>query len=312
VVAVALLAALAAADPPVKGRPDDFVGAVGRFALSADVRPSRFRLDETVWLVVELKGIGDLSKARAPDLSGSASFTAGFDVVGPPKRSAEPNVVRFEYPIRARSSSARSVPGIRLSIYDDAPPRPSYRLLRTAEIPIEVLPAGAGDVITATAVPNDGDASWSIRSTTPFVVVAAVIAAAGMTIWLRLRRFRNADATGGPREAKRRERRQRPFERPVAFRRADAARWFDRFGDALRLPSGRRTPMEIAVAAQRVGLDEALAASLRRNLSLIDEGRFAAARPTVLDEGAFDVALTRIQALEATKRSSGDPVNAPP
>jgi hypothetical protein len=175
VVAV-LLAAAVAAPPPVKGRPADYCGAVGRFQIAAEIKPSKFRLDETVTLSLTLKGEGDLSAFRVPDLMAQASFVDQFDVVGPTKRTPTADGLRLDYPIRAKSTYATLIPSIRFSIYDDRSARPGYRLLRSPEQPIEVLRGTAKDQFTESSSPPPSPTP-SFGSWIPLAAAAALLAA---------------------------------------------------------------------------------------------------------------------------------------
>jgi hypothetical protein len=264
-----LLAALFAA-PPIKGRPGDFIGAVGKFTLSAEIRPSRFRLDETATLSLNLDGSGDVSQVRTPDLSRSKSFADRFDVAGPASRRNEQTGVHFTYPIRARSLEVKAVPSIRLSVYDESPPRPQYRLLRTAEIPVQVVPVPVNEAVP----PRDTDIPASaptFGSWTPIAAVAAAMMIAVLYLWrTSLTKGRNES---GPTSTPRR-RRGKPIDRPAAFVRSDSERWIDEFADSLSLPPGKRTSAEIAAAAKRLGLEEKLIEELKQKLDALDASRF--------------------------------------
>lgn len=178
-----------AVPPPVKGRPADFCGAVGRFELAAEVKPAKFRLDETASLSLTLKGVGDLSAFRVPDLMSQKSFAERFDVVGPTKRTPTADGVRLDFPVRAKSVVANGVPSIRFSIYDDRSPQPGYRLLRSLELPIEILPAKGKESFAENTPSSPASSSPSFGTWIPLAVAATLLLAA-----FALRRRRLPDA----------------------------------------------------------------------------------------------------------------------
>jgi hypothetical protein len=287
-----LLAALFAA-PPIKGRPDDFIGAVGKFTLSAEILPSRFRLDETVMLTLKLDGAGDVSQVRTPDLSRSKAFAERFDVVGPATKESEQTRVVFDYPIRARSVEVKAVPSVRVSIYDESPPRPQYRLLRTAEIPVEVIPVPAKEAVSPykTETPAVGP---TFGSWTPIVgVVASMIVA---VLFLR-RSWQTNHQNESTLASTPRRRRGKPIDRPVVFVRAESERWIDGLADALSLAAGKRTSAEIVAAAERLGLGERIIDELKRNLEALDASRFGGEATVAVNSDALQAVKSEIERL---------------
>ena len=304
---LAALAALAAAPPPLRGRPDDFVGAVGTFVMVAGVHPDRFRLDETAVLVVTLEGTGDLSNVRPPDLTKSRSFADRFDLVAPPKQTTEQRKVRFEYQIRARSTAVKAVPKLEASIYDDAPPRPHYRLLRTAEIQVEVLPAEEGQVVSLPPTPpsQSDDSLWR-RYVSGVAVVGVLLLAVNLFLRGARRRPRPTITSRNASDAAdRMDRRRRPPAAPAVFQREDGDQWFDRLGEALALPRGRRTTAEIADAAATLGVNPRTAELLRRNLVLLDAQRFGQKQETTND-AELQTALDEITEITTSRQQRSD------
>jgi len=307
VVTAWLLAALAVAPPPLRSRPDDFIGAVGTFVMAASVRPDRFRLDETAVLVVTLEGTGDLSNVRPIDPTKSRSFADRFDLVAPPKQTTEQRKVRFEYQIRARSTAVKTVPKLEASIYDDAPPRPHYRLLRTAEIQVEVLPAAEGQVIALPPPPtSQSDDSLRRRYLSGVAVVGVLLLATSLFLRGARRRLnptiRSSIASNN---AVRMDRLRQPLTRPAAFSREGGDQWFDRLGEALSLPQGRRTTAEIANAVAKLGVDLQTVELLRRNLVLLDAQRFGRKQETTSDAD-LQAALDEIIEIAKLDQSRSD------
>jgi len=290
-----LLAALVGVAPPIKGRPDDYIGAVGKFTLSSEIRPSRFRLDETATLVLKLDGSGDVSDVRTPDVARSKTFAERFDVVGPAIKKGEATGAVFEYPVRARSIGVKAVPSIRVSIYDESPPQPQYRLLRTAEIPIEVLSVPAKDASSSpqTKTPASG---ISFGSWTP---LAAIVAAAVVAALI----LRPSSRTGTPNESAPastpKRRRGKPIELPAVFVRGDSERWIDDLAGALSLPPGQRTSAEILTAATKLGLKKELVETLHRNLEALDASRFGGRAPPASIDHDLRAIVAGIKKVEA-------------
>lgn len=124
---------------PVSGRPDDFGGGVGRFALSVDANRTSLDADQSLTITVTLKGEGNLRLVDAPKLELPSVFEA-YD----PKTSSRFRVVdgtlkgsiTAEYLLIPRYSGEYEIPALRFSYFD--PQSKSYKVITTEPISIEV------------------------------------------------------------------------------------------------------------------------------------------------------------------------------
>src|SRR5262249_33102491 len=114
---------------PEDGRPLEFTGAVGRFTLSATAQPRELALGQSLKLVLEIEGEGDLDSLQAPRLDG----LEGFHVQGSlAERTARGLTATYE--LVPTDATVAAVPPIRFAFFERTPPA-GYRTVSTAPIP---------------------------------------------------------------------------------------------------------------------------------------------------------------------------------
>lgn len=125
---------------PTEGRPPDFSGAVGRFAISVSAEPTTVRVGDPIELTIDIRGEGPLETLPPPDLMAQPRLTEAFRV--PSERlagSVYRGQRRFVQTIRAKRPDVTEIPPIEYPYFD--PLRGEYAIARSAAVPIRVSPA---------------------------------------------------------------------------------------------------------------------------------------------------------------------------
>ena len=165
---------------PEEGRPADFSGAIGRFAIGAEAEPRELDQGQSLKLSLSITGPGDLSRCDPPDLAGLDGFHLQGSLV---ERSA--TQLAAIYDLAPDDAGVRAVPPIRFAYFDTTPPA-GYRTIETEPIALVVRPRGEPSSDAARLPPGPEQPSpggpWWIA---PLVLVGLALAAAGL---LRLRR----------------------------------------------------------------------------------------------------------------------------
>lgn len=119
---------------PEAGRPLDFSGAIGQFAVKASAEPRDVDAGESIKLVVEWSGTGNLEFFTSPDPARSDAFRS-FRVYGKTEqKSFDRRVVTYD--IAPISSEVREIPPLSLSVFDPAKER--YTSVSTEPLAIRV------------------------------------------------------------------------------------------------------------------------------------------------------------------------------
>lgn len=129
---------LVAIDPPTRGRPGEWRGAVGSWRASARVEPADPRVGDPVVLTLRLEGEGNPTLLPRPPLA-----IAWADVVADDERvelEAAPLILggakEFTWLLTPRESGARSVPAIEYAFFD--PVARGYAVARSAPVALNV------------------------------------------------------------------------------------------------------------------------------------------------------------------------------
>ncbi len=157
---------------PAEGRPGGFEGAVGRFTIEAACDRTAVDAGEIFRLTVTIRGEGNATMPRL-DLPRFHVFGTVFPDEG---RTAV-------HDIAALSADVKEIPAIPFAFFD--PGSPSYRIVRTDPIPLEVRPRARE---TQPPPPAGG-------KTSAVVLVAGgilVVAGGALVVWLRMRAAREA------------------------------------------------------------------------------------------------------------------------
>lgn len=132
--------ALAVQPLPEAGRPADFGGAVGRFRLRATAEPRELAAGESIALVLEIEGAGELEGFDPPRLDALEGFHvfARIDEPGPALR-------RVRYDLAPLDAALRAFPAIRLPYFDPEPPG-AWRVALSEPIPLLVHAPRGGEL----------------------------------------------------------------------------------------------------------------------------------------------------------------------
>ncbi|MEW6741545.1 MAG: hypothetical protein AB1486_02205 [Planctomycetota bacterium] len=124
---------------PEEGRPPEFTGAVGQFSVQAEAEPRKLRVGESLKVVLEIEGEGNMPLFEPPRLDGIEGFHlyGTIEEIGKARRTVTYDLVPL-------SAEVKEVPPIPFAFFDSGPPA-GYRIVQTAPIPLEVdpLPEGA-------------------------------------------------------------------------------------------------------------------------------------------------------------------------
>lgn len=271
---------------PAEGRPDEFSGAVGRFAVRAEAR-ARDEGDG-LELVLTIEGEGNLGGFEAPRLDG----LQGFHVYG---RIEERSGTRraFTYDLAPLAATVREVPPIPFTFFDAGPPA-GYRTVRTAPIPLAVPPGadtpqvpdtGAGGASASEAAtgsepaatpPGGADEpgpSW------PFFAALLLVSgglALAFFVWWRAREREGADAdrtrTRGAAEA---------FHARAGDPRADPGEALAEFLAAhLSCPTAAVITPDLATRLEAAGVPAELAARTAAQLAALVAARYGGSAPS--------------------------------
>ena len=184
---------------PDEGRPANFSGGVGRFALAAETSARDVVVGQAFPLTLRITGDGNLETLDPPRLDD----LDGFHVYGRIERidvdGSGAATRTFAYDLAALRDDVRDVPPIEFAYFDTTPPA-QYRVAHTAAIPLAVRPA----TTPAAAAPAARSASdvQDMRDHPILllpVVIALISGLAGLLILVAaLRRRRRAQPPQDP------------------------------------------------------------------------------------------------------------------
>ena len=134
---------------PEDGKPADFTGAVGRFALDVDAKPTTLRAGEPVTLSIRVVGQGNLVTLAPPKFTPPEGFKS-YEPVARSKQTDEMGFTGekvFEQVIVPLSPRASVIPPITFSFFD--PEAGRYQTLSRGPIQLTVqdAPTGAAPVV---------------------------------------------------------------------------------------------------------------------------------------------------------------------
>jgi hypothetical protein len=159
---------------PEAGRPPEFTGAVGSFAVRAAVEPAAIAFGDSLKLRLTVEGRGNLTRFEAPRFS----EIGGFRVLGMVEERG-PASRTFTFDLSPVSSQVWQVPSIAFAYFDPEPPG-TYRILRTQ--PVDVLVRAAA---VPASPPAPAPAAW------PSLALPAAVALL-LLLWVGRRRLRRA------------------------------------------------------------------------------------------------------------------------
>ena len=119
---------------PEAGRPDNFSGAVGAFALDVTATPQDLSVGDPITVQMRLNGTGYLADAAAPTFV----RTDGFRVYEPLAGKTQGSTKSFEQVLIPQDQSLEAIPAVRFSYFD--PQAHRYRTLESRPIALVVRP----------------------------------------------------------------------------------------------------------------------------------------------------------------------------
>ncbi len=151
---------------PLEGRPPDYNGAVGRFAIRTSASPTRAPVGDPITLSLILHGSVPLHRISAPKLDQIAALTKDFSVSGESLAGElKPGRKEFSVTIRALREDVTEIPPIPMSHFD--PDKGAYATVWSKAIPLEVLPVQRLALVAApeTATPAGGELTPLLQTT---------------------------------------------------------------------------------------------------------------------------------------------------
>jgi len=149
---------------PVKGKPDTFLGAVGKFSLKASVSPKNVQVGEPVTLTVELIGKGNIDNASIT----MPQDTAGFRIYEPEttrdSRVSDGELAgkrTYKQAMVPTSIKANTIPAISFSYFD--PEAKKYVTLKKGPFKLNVKPSTTSGKIKITEFAPVHNNQGSIR-----------------------------------------------------------------------------------------------------------------------------------------------------
>lgn len=138
---------------PTAGRPDGFIGAIGReFALEGAVLPRRCRVGDPVVYTLTLRGQGNLEEVEPPDFAALPAFAERFAVETPTAEDATgARILRAT--LRPRVAGEIEVPAIPFAYFDTQ--RGEYVRIESKPVPLTVeavAALGAGSITSGAPI----------------------------------------------------------------------------------------------------------------------------------------------------------------
>jgi hypothetical protein len=266
---------------PAEGRPGDFHGAIGSFAIESDVSPAKADVGDPLTLTMRVVGSGNFDRVDSTMLDHLEHWKtyppkSTFNTNDPLKHKGEK---LFEQPLVASQPGAQTVPPLSFSYFDPSTKR--YETAHSAPLRVTISPSLADSTLTAPQVaasgasaaankaaeglkPDHGAAEAMVSSLIPpylqprFLAIPSLLAVAIAGGWMAVRRRGNPTGRVSARHrfvAKRNERVLTQME--AAARAGNAAVFFNAARDVLQ--------QTLAVRWQ-VGPEEVTAAEVRARL----------------------------------------------
>jgi hypothetical protein len=190
---------------PAEGRPAEFLGGVGRFALTAEASPRSVRVGQELDYRITVTGPAAWGMAGRPELKRFDRLPAGLRIDPRPiEARSEPPSRTFVYRLRPTKPGEAVLPPLAIAAFDPSARR--YITHVTPSVPIRVVAVPAFDSRTIPDLDSIGgpDArraaalKWGALLGSTTLLVGAALAVA----WVR-RRARIAGRIGGPNAARR-------------------------------------------------------------------------------------------------------------
>lgn len=313
---------------PDQGKPADFSGAVGRFALEVRAAPLDVVAGDPVTLTYTISGEGDLSSVTPPALAGSDALRIYPVQHASAAPGAPAGARRFEQVVIPHQPGTQRLPPVRFSWFD--PEARAYRSAEQPPIALTVRPAPQGSEpqilgapAKATTAPAESlgrdivfikDAPGTLapvgaqrwRSPAFWLVQAIPLLLLGAAIMV----VRHRERLGTDVRYARFTRAGRAARAALgaarsALGRGDAGEFLDRVAGAVRdyltakldLPPGAITPDLVSTRLREAGLAEGVAEEVREFFATCEVARFA---PAAAADGDLRRTLARAEEIVRT------------
>lgn len=250
--------------PPAEGRPAGYTGAIGRFALQAEVDRQAVAVGETFHLTVRITGDGPLGAFGAPRLDA----LEGFHVYGRVEDlTADARTIRYEI---AAVRAVDALPSVAFVTFHPGPPA-RYETVRSEPIPLRVRGA---------EVPGaSGRQPPSAPQPSPFGILLAVALLLGVLLLIG----RLLPRTPAPAPTAQADAPRRPGTALLALRAAVedgetdlAAPFAAVVAERLGCPPAAAIRADLATALERAGVERTLAAETAALLEALVAARYGA------------------------------------
>jgi len=104
-------------DVPEEGRPETYIGAIGRFQFDADLAPRKARTGDPMTLTLTLSGQGSLDRATMPDLSKIPQIANNFKIYEPTEQT-KGDQRQFTCSLRPLEAGIKEFPPVVVSYFD--------------------------------------------------------------------------------------------------------------------------------------------------------------------------------------------------
>ena len=143
--------------PPDEGRPDDFIGSVGKnITAKAQFDTSVCKVGDPLTLTLEITGNISISNMRTPVLNLQENLTRDFRIYDDNvKTETLKNGKRFSYRVRPTKAGTLEFPPVKISYFDTA--AQEYRTVATSPLPIQA------EFTTQVSAGSDGEGGGIIE-----------------------------------------------------------------------------------------------------------------------------------------------------
>jgi BatD DUF11 like domain len=141
---------------PAEGRPDDFHGAIGTFAIQSDVSPPKADVGDPLTLTMRVVGSGNFDRVDSTMLDNVEHWKtyppkSTFNTTDPLGHKGEKI---FEQPLVASQPGAQTLPPLNFSYFD--PNTKRYETIHSAPLSVKISPSPTDSTLTAQQVAASG------------------------------------------------------------------------------------------------------------------------------------------------------------
>jgi len=132
---------------PSQGKTKDFSGAVGKFNLQVEAKPTEIKVGEPITLTMAITGTGNIETLYSPEIYGLERFKT-YE----PQIETNENGKIFEQVLIPKDETIKMIPEIRFSFFD--PEDGQYHTIRKGPIPILVQAAPVEEELKIVDLPE--------------------------------------------------------------------------------------------------------------------------------------------------------------